>query len=117
MKEPKKQQDATGDTAEKHTDNDDTVMTEEEEDVSTSSEEPTKHNAEQLEFKAETKELLDIVTNSLYTDKDVFLRELISNASDALEKLRHLQASNAVTVINPEVPLEIRIEVRVVRVS
>ena len=41
------------------------------------------------EFKAETARLLDIVTNSLYQEKEVFLRELISNASDALEKRRH----------------------------
>ncbi|CAB1099458.1 HSP90 [Ectocarpus sp. CCAP 1310/34] len=40
---------------------------------------------------AETRQLLDIVTHSIYTDKEVFLRELISNASDAMEKLRHLQ--------------------------
>jgi TNF receptor-associated protein 1 len=33
--------------------------------------------------------LLDIVTNSLYEDKEVYLRELVSNASDALEKARH----------------------------
>ena len=39
-------------------------------------------------FKAETKRLLNIVANSLYTDKDVFVRELLSNASDALEKQR-----------------------------
>lgn len=70
-----------------------------------------KANAESLEFQAETKQLLDIVTNSLYTDKDVFLRELISNASDSLEKLRHLQATNAASTIDPDVPLEIRIEV------
>ncbi|CAN0040375.1 unnamed protein product [Scytosiphon promiscuus] len=46
---------------------------------------------EKLEFQAETRQLLDIVTHSIYTDKEVFLRELISNASDAMEKLRHLQ--------------------------
>ena len=43
-----------------------------------------------MEFKAETKKLLDIVAHSLYTDKDVFIRELLSNASDAIEKQRHL---------------------------
>jgi HSP90 family molecular chaperone len=45
---------------------------------------------EKHEFKAETKKLLDIVAKSIYTDKDVFLRELLSNASDALEKQRFL---------------------------
>jgi HSP90 family molecular chaperone len=44
---------------------------------------------ERLAFRAETKRLLDIVTNSLYEDKEVYLRELVSNASDALEKARH----------------------------
>lgn len=66
---------------------------------------------ETLEFQAETRQLLDIVTHSLYTDKEVFLRELVSNASDALEKLRHLQSTNQGTDIkDPDVPLEIRIE-------
>ncbi|KAL3897115.1 MAG: hypothetical protein SGARI_006994, partial [Bacillariaceae sp.] len=37
-------------------------------------------NQKTMEFQAETKQLLDIVTNSLYTDKEVFLRELVSNA-------------------------------------
>ncbi|KAG8459941.1 hypothetical protein KFE25_010990 [Diacronema lutheri] len=46
-------------------------------------------------FEAETKQLLEIVAKSLYTDKEVFVRELISNASDALEKRRHLQLTAA----------------------
>ena len=52
---------------------------------------------DELEFQAETKQLLDIVTHSLYTDKEVFLRELVSNASDALEKLRHVQATGTLS--------------------
>ncbi len=43
---------------------------------------------ESKEFKAETRKLLDIVAKSIYTDKEVFLRELMSNCSDALEKHR-----------------------------
>ena len=44
-------------------------------------------------FKTETKKLLDIVTHSLYTDKEIFLRELLSNCSDALEKQRYLEVT------------------------
>jgi TNF receptor-associated protein 1 len=51
--------------------------------------------AQTHEFKAETKKLLDIVAKSLYTDKEVFIRELISNSSDACEKLRFLQTTSA----------------------
>ena len=65
-------------------------------------------NKKTMEFQAETKQLLDIVTNSLYTDKEVFLRELISNASDACEKLRHLQTTGA-NIQDGERPLEIQI--------
>jgi molecular chaperone HtpG len=43
---------------------------------------------EQLEFKAELKELLHLITHSLYSDRDIFLRELISNASDAINKVK-----------------------------
>jgi TNF receptor-associated protein 1 len=44
-------------------------------------------------FQAEIEQLLDIVIHSLYTDRDIFIRELISNAADACEKLRFLQSS------------------------
>ena len=45
--------------------------------------------AEQMQFRAEVSRLLEIVVHSLYSDKEVFLRELISNASDACDKLRY----------------------------
>lgn len=55
-------------------------------------------NKEHKVFKAETKKILDIVTHSLYTDKEIFLRELLSNCSDALEKQRYLETTGALTM-------------------
>jgi len=50
-------------------------------------------NTEKHHFQAEIQQLLDIVIHSLYTDREVFVRELVSNAADACEKLRFLQSS------------------------
>ncbi len=67
------------------------------------------HTAKKHEFQAEVKQVLDIVIHSLYTDKEVFIRELISNASDALEKLRYLQLTEK-EIYDENLPLEINIK-------
>lgn len=60
------------------------------------------------EFRAEIRKLLDIITHSIYTNREIFLRELVSNASDALDKLR-FEINRGTEVLEPETPLEIRI--------
>ncbi|HEX7630834.1 MAG TPA: ATP-binding protein, partial [Lacunisphaera sp.] len=62
---------------------------------------------QKFEFQAEIKQLLDIVIHSLYTEKEIFVRELVSNASDALEKLRHTQLTEK--DIFGDQPLEINV--------
>ncbi|MBL4904150.1 MAG: molecular chaperone HtpG [Desulfocapsa sp.] len=61
------------------------------------------------EFQAETQKMLDIVINSLYTDREIFIRELISNSSDALEKMRH-ESLTQDDIFDDHVPLEINID-------
>jgi len=65
-------------------------------------------NPEKIEFQAEVSRVLDIVVNSLYTNKDVFLRELISNASDALDKIRFTSITDP-NVLKDKEELEVRI--------
>lgn len=64
--------------------------------------------AKTLKFKAETQKVLNILTHSLYTNREIFLRELLSNASDALDKLRFLQTKGE-EVRNPDLPLQVSI--------
>ena len=66
--------------------------------------------AETLAFQAETKELLRLMIHSLYTEKDIFLRELISNASDALDRLRFESLTNN-ELLEGNDKFEIRIDV------
>jgi molecular chaperone HtpG len=63
---------------------------------------------QKFEFQAEIKQLLDIVIHSLYTEKEIFVRELISNASDALEKLRHTQLTEK-EIFDDKLDLEINV--------
>ena len=70
----------------------------------------TNAHSETLEFQSETKKLLDIVIHSLYTERDIFLRELVSNAADALEKMRHFNLLEE-EIFDKDVPLEINITV------
>ncbi|HHL35127.1 MAG TPA: molecular chaperone HtpG [Desulfobulbaceae bacterium] len=64
---------------------------------------------ETREFQAETRKVLDIVINSLYTERDIFVRELVSNAADALEKYRHVSLTEK-PEFDAHVPLEITID-------
>jgi HSP90 family molecular chaperone len=66
--------------------------------------------AQQFSFKAETKQLLNILIHSLYKDREVFLRELLSNASDALNRLRFEMVTNR-KVLDADAELRIQIHV------
>lgn len=66
-----------------------------------------KENKKQ-EFQAEVQQLLDIVINSLYTDKEIFIRELVSNAADALEKLKYTELTGN-KINDPNLELQINI--------
>src|SRR5579859_665519 len=72
------------------------------------------------EFRAEVQQLLSILVHSLYTDREIFLRELISNASDALHRLQFEMLTNQ-DMIDPDADLAIHISVdkdaKIIRVS
>jgi molecular chaperone HtpG len=68
-----------------------------------------KTHSTKYEFKAEVKKLLDILVHSLYTSREIFLRELISNASDALDKIR-FESNKGTDIADNDLQLEIKIE-------
>ena len=70
----------------------------------------TRDESQSFHFKAETKQLLNILIHSLYEDREVFLRELLSNASDALNRLRFEMVTNQ-DVLDPAAELAIHIQV------
>lgn len=77
----------------------------------TESNESTKpEEAQQYSFKAETKQILNILIHSLYKDREVFLRELISNASDALNRFRFAMLTER-NVLDPDTELCIRLSI------
>src|SRR5687768_323910 len=69
----------------------------------------THENVQEFSFKAETKQLLNILIHSLYKDREVFLRELLSNASDALNRMRFEMVTNQ-NVLDPKAELGIHIK-------
>ena len=72
------------------------------------------------QFKTESKKILDLMINSVYTNRDIFLRELISNASDAMDKLYYLSLTDRKVKLNKEdfaIHIEIDKENRVLTIS
>ena len=63
-----------------------------------------------IAFKAEIKQLLNILIHSLYTDREIFLRELISNASDALTQMHYVSLTER-DVLDPDAELQIQLSV------
>ena len=61
-------------------------------------------------FEADTGKILDIVINSLYSEREIFIRELISNASDAIDKKKYLSLTDK-SIDDTSTPFEIKIEI------
>ena len=66
--------------------------------------------SEKMEFQTEVKQLLQLMIHSLYSHKEIFLRELVSNSSDALDKLRFESLTDSSIAADPDA-LKIRIDI------
>ncbi|MBN2605571.1 MAG: molecular chaperone HtpG [Bacilli bacterium] len=73
--------------------------------------------AKTKQFKTESKRLLDLMVNSIYTHKEIFLRELISNASDAIDKRHYLALTNADLMTDYKIYIELDEEKRTITIK
>ncbi len=73
--------------------------------------------AKTKQFKTESKKLLDLMINSIYTHKEIFLRELISNASDAIDKRHYLALTNADLMDDYQIVIDLDEEARTITIS
>ena len=72
------------------------------------------------QFKTESKKILDLMINSVYTNRDIFLRELISNASDAIDKLYYLSLTDRKVVLNKDdfyIRIDIDKDKRIIKIT